>query len=224
MQNRVQDVIDNIETNVKLLDICISQGVKNVLFISSGGAVYGVPQFDTVDETHLTSPISSYGITKLATEQYLNLYAKHYNLKTIALRPSNLYGTGQTTQKPQGVIAHILKALQENKPFTIWGDGKGKKDYLYIDDLIAGISCIIKNNFQTKENTYNISFGQSYSLLEIIQVIQSYTNRQLEIRHEPTKPFDIPTININSDRFCKEFNWKPSINLEVGIQKIFNQK
>ncbi|MCS7004980.1 MAG: NAD-dependent epimerase/dehydratase family protein [Cytophagales bacterium] len=222
MQNKIQDAIENIETNIKLLDICVNYGVKNLLFISSGGAIYGIPQQAVVDETHPTYPISSYGITKLTTEKYLYLYQLHYGLKTVCLRPSTVYGIGQTTHKPQGVVAHIIKAIREQRSFTVWGDGFGKKDYLYVDDLIEAIFCIVDKNFETQHSIYNLAFGKSYSIREIIHLVEFYTGKKLFVNYEAAKPFDIPSIALQSERFKKEFGWQPHVDLSEGIQKILN--
>jgi UDP-glucose 4-epimerase len=222
MQDRRRDIADNIETNVRVLDIAVSRGVRNILFISSGGAVYGHPEAPVVDETHPTNPISSYGVTKLATEKYLRVYSASYGIDTLALRPSNLYGTGQRTHQPQGVVAHLVKALLSGAPFTVWGDGEGRKDYLHIDDFVEAVAMVLQQPFP-KQKELNVCFDESYTVNHLIELAQALSGRTLAVAYAPAKSFDVPGISLSSARLRQCYPWAPAVGLEEGIRRTIRE-
>jgi len=222
MQNRVSDVMENIVTNVKLLDILVAQNIPNLIYISSGGAVYGLPQSPIITENHPTLPLSSYGITKLTTEKYLYLYKHFFGLNTFSLRPSNIYGVGQNIKKPQGVIAHIIDCLIKGKTFSMWGDGEGKKDYLYIDDLIDSICVALNNKERINDPFLNVSYGTSYSLNYLIEIAEKLTRKKLNIEYQNPKDFDIQSMVLDSEKFRNIFDWKPKVSIKEGIERSIN--
>ena len=97
------DVQSNLVGTLRLLQACVAQGVRRIVFSSSGGTVYGIPQTIPIAETHPTEPISSYGITKLAIEKYLALYCRLHGLNYVVVRGANPYGKRQDPQRPQGL-------------------------------------------------------------------------------------------------------------------------
>ena len=135
----VYDVRSNLIDTLQLLEGCVQAGVRKVIFISSGGTVYGLPQTVPITEDHPTSPITSYGIVKLAVEKYLDLFQHLYGLDYTVLRVSNPYGPYQNPSGQQGAIAVFLHRLYTGQPITIWGDGRVVRDYLYVADLVEAL-------------------------------------------------------------------------------------
>ena len=133
--NRAEDIKDSILDTIHLLDLCSGLNVKRVVFTSSGGMIYGNFLKTPFTETATPHPISTYGINKLAAEQYVQMYNRSYGMRNLVLRIANPFGAYQHGLKNQGVIPIFLrKALEGNRP-KIWGDGNVTRDYVFAADV-----------------------------------------------------------------------------------------
>jgi UDP-glucose 4-epimerase len=221
MDNQVFDVESNIVAFINLMNSCKNKGIHNFIYISSGGAVYGVPAANAlVDESFPTNPISSYGITKLACEKYLLINKNNFNGNCIILRPSNIYGMGQKTNKPQGIIGHINEAALNGKSVEIWGTGNSQKDYLCINDFVDGVLKVVKCDKLITKNVFNISSGNLYSLNYLIKAFEKKYQKKIEIENKPEKKFDVTNIAISNKLFCETFNWKNSTSFENFLEQL----
>ena len=137
--NMASDLEDNVVSTIHLLEACRAQGVKRVIFVSSGGTVYGIPREVPTPETAATNPICAYGITKLMVEKYLQLFEHLYGLEYRILRVSNPFGPYQTALRSQGVIAAFLGRGIRNESLEIFGDGSTIRDYIFIDDVVDAL-------------------------------------------------------------------------------------
>ena len=159
------DVMSNVVETIYLLEQCAKGKVKKIVFVSSGGAVYGTPAALPVPEDSPEKPESSYGITKLAIEKYLELFHRLYGLNYVILRPSNPYGERQNPDGDQGVIAVFLGKIAKGQAIDIWGDGSNVKDYVYIGDLIDGIyKAAFRDTVQSclQHRQWHRTFGKRY--------------------------------------------------------------
>ena len=215
----VRDVQDNIVGTINLLDACVENNVKKVIFTSSGGTVYGVPQEVPIKEDHPKNPICSYGITKLTIEKYLSLYHHIYGLDYTVLRLSNPYGPYHQSLT-QGLINVILYKTIKDEPIEIWGDGKVERDYIYIDDTIEALS--IAKDVQTEEKVFNIGSGQSYSICDIINEVEKIAGKSIKQEYKPSRNQDVP-VNVLDISLAKEkLGWMPKVSLEEGITSTYN--
>jgi UDP-glucose 4-epimerase len=135
----IADLSSGVINTLKMLDICRESGVRRVIFASSGGTIYGIPQSTPIREDHPTESISAYGISRLAIEKYLSLYKYLHNLDYIVLRIANPYGRYQVPTKKQGVIAAMLINLVGGAPLEFWGTGATVCDFVHIDDDGRGL-------------------------------------------------------------------------------------
>ena len=212
------DITTNLEPSLRLLDECLHESVRRVVFLSSAGTVYGPAQYSPVDEKHPTDPISAYGITKLAVEKYLHLYHHLYGLDYVVLRPSVPYGPRQDPRKRQGVISVFLYRLAIGKPIEIWGDGSIVRDYFYIDDLVAAIlSAAVSDT--THERVFNIGGGQGYSLNELRQVIEEVTGRRFTVEYQDGRLFVVPALVLDTSRAAHSLHWAPKVDLAEGVAR-----
>jgi len=221
MDDAVFDVESNVISFINLMKKCQDRSIENFIYISSGGAVYGNPTLNSVlDETSSTNPISSYGITKLICEKYLLINSKHFSGNCVILRPSNIYGIGQKTNKPQGLVGHINESIINSKTLEIWGDGNSKKDYLFIGDFVNGILKVISFPSKINEPIYNVSSGNLYSINYLINSFEKKHHRKINVVYKTEKSFDVKDIALSNKRFSETFNWKNSINFEDFLEQL----
>lgn len=222
MQNISEDIISNIPPSVMLMQAAIRHGVRRLIFISSGGTVYGIPQYLPIDEDHPTDPICSYGITKLAIEKYLAMFSTlHPSLTGIILRLSNPYGPFQQTCTGQGVISHFLARVSQNLPLTIWGDGNVTRDFIHIDDVMRAITMILDTHIDSA--VFNLSSGYGLTINQIVDVISSVTGKNVLTERHPGRVIDIPHVVLDPTKIKKTLQWEPKITINEGVLKLWNQ-
>ncbi len=216
-QHISQELMSNVLLSSNLFDACAKNGVKKVVFFSSGGAVYGKESKCPLNENTPTNPITSYGIQKITIEKLLYLYNYMYGLDYRIIRLSNPYGP---YQRPNGVLGAVTtftyKALK-HEPIEVYGDGSVVRDFIYIDDAIRGISNIV--NGEEKHKTYNLGSGKGTSITEILTTISSSLSVKLDVRYTPGRRVDIPVNYLDISRYESSYGNLNPINLDEGIKK-----
>lgn len=211
------DINTSLQASVTLLNACCETGVKRVIFLSSGGAVYGISKNQPINETHPTDPISPYGVTKLAVEKYLQMYFHLYGLEYVILRPSAPYGPRQIPNQRRGVISEFIYHVLKREALTIWGDGNQIiRDFFYIDDLVKAMG-LVKDIPLQKHRIFNLSGYQKYSLNEIIQTIQIVLKLTPIVYYDTPRSFDIPYLHLDISLAAKVLGWQPQTHIEEGI-------
>jgi len=168
--NIVFDIESNLIPTIRLLNIMKLNNVSNIVFLSSGGAIYGeCHEKKAHKEDDDLRPLSSYGIVKLTIEKYLYLFHKLYDINSLILRLSNSYGPYHYSLK-QGIINVALRKAANGENVTVWGDGKSKKDYIYIQDFCMILFTLIDMQFSYE--VFNIASGETLSLNQILLEIQ----------------------------------------------------
>lgn len=221
-QTSNEDPAYDVETNVvgtlRLLDAARNASVKKVIFASSGGTVYGIPQEIPIKENHPTDPTSSYGIGKLIIEKYLYMYSILYGLDYCILRIANAYGERQRPTATQGVIPVFLGRAIRNHEITVWGDGSVMRDYVFIADISHALVKALTYSGELK--VFNIGSGQAHSLNDVIHVIERVTGRPLQVRYTPGRSFDVPISVLDISRAGRYLHWTPTISLFEGIARM----
>jgi UDP-glucose 4-epimerase len=213
--NPVYDVESNVIGTLKLLNLSRQRGVRKIVFLSSGGAIYGPDVMSPISENDSTDPICSYGITKLAIEKYLHLFRHLHDLDYVNLRVANPFGERQNPGTGQGAITTFLWKCLQGEPITIWGDGTVARDYFYISDLVSAILAAIER--ETPSKIYNIGGGVPRSLNELLSIMQTVTGRTPIIQYLPSRKLDVPVNFLNISRAQKELHWNPQVSLEEGM-------
>lgn len=210
------DLSANVLSTLDLLDSARANGAKKVIFVSSGGTVYGLPRTIPIPESHETAPVCGYGIHKLMIEKYLYLYQYNYDLEYCVLRLSNPYGTAQISDRPQGVIGKFVYKILKNEPVEIWGDGSVVRDYIFIEDVIEALCQAI--GYQGDKRVFNIGSGIGHSLCDVIDIIEREAGRSFDIRFMPARTSDVP-LNILDTGLAKvELGWSARTELRAGVQ------
>jgi UDP-glucose 4-epimerase len=211
------DVRTNLVATLQLLNEMVVKKIGKIVFISSGGTVYGNPMTVPIDETHPTEPLVSYGIIKLAIEKYLLMFQKAHGIKANILRVANPYGERQRLENAQGAVRVFLHKAILNEPIEIWGDGSVTRDYLHVKDVAEAILCAVKYN--GPESIFNISSGVGVSLNEMITVLESALGREIIRHYLPGRSFDVPVSVLDNALARQELGWEPSIKFKDGIAK-----
>jgi UDP-glucose 4-epimerase len=211
----VFDIQSNLVDTVRFLQVCVTGRVRKVVFLSSGGTVYGVPQSLPISEEHPTHPICSYGIVKLAIEKYLQLYRHLHALSYTILRPSNPYGVRQNPAGQQGAVSVFLGRIAQGQPVTIWGDGEITRDYLHVADLAR--ACLLAATVETPHAVFNISTGRETSLNQLIAALGAALGQAIPVVRLPGRPFDVPRLALDNRRAQAELGWLPQVTLQKGL-------
>jgi UDP-glucose 4-epimerase len=191
--------------------------MRKVVFASSGGTVYGVPETVPISEDHPTNPISSYGIVKLAVEKYLGLFHHLYGLDYTVLRISNPYGPYQDPKGQQGAISVFLHRIYEGRPISTWGDGAVVRDYLYVSDLMDALVRVTE--VESRERVLNIGSGRGTSLNELVQLMAEVVGEQPAVEYLPARALDVPVSVLDIGRARAELGWSPKTELVEGIAR-----
>lgn len=207
----------NVITSTKLLDACVRQKVKKVVFISSGGAVYGKKGVCPIQEDTVTYPISSYGIQKIAIEKLLYLYRYQQGLDYRIIRLANPYGPYQRPNGRLGVVTtFVYKALTDGM-LEVYGDGSVVRDFIYIDDAIRGIRNIV--NGENEVRVFNLGSGKGISVNQVIDEIRKYVRADLKVEYISGRATDVPINYLDISRYESIYGELNPINLSEGIIK-----
>ena len=205
----------NITPTLRFLDILQNYNNFHMIFVSSGGTLYGNPEIIPVDETHPLNPLSFHGAGKVAIETFLRTFSTSPEKSTTIVRPSNVYGPGQTLRSGFGVIRTMLEHVLRGTVMEIWGDGTSIRDFLYLDDMLSALIQLI--DFHNDNNTYNIGSGIGYSLNQLKEIIESVCSKKLRTVYRPGRKTDVKAIILNSSRLIKKTKWHPTVSLEQGL-------
>lgn len=219
--NANRQIADELTANVvmtaHLLDGCVQAGVKKVIFISSGGTVYGKESACPLVEDTATNPITSYGVQKVTIEKLLYLYHYMHGLDYRVIRLANPYGP---YQRPNGILGAVTtftyKALK-GEQISVFGDGSVVRDFIYIDDAVSAITKIA--NSDTRHRTFNLGSGHGTSIRQVLDAIEQALQCPLRIDWLPARKVDVPVNYLDISRYEKAFGPLNPIDLKEGILK-----
>lgn len=216
-QHISHDIQANVLFSSYLFDACVEHSVKKVVFISSGGTVYGKEATCPLSEETPTNPISSYGIQKITIEKLLYLYNYMYGLDYRIIRLANPYGP---YQRPNGVLGAVTtftyKAIKREE-IQVYGDGSVVRDYIYIDDAINAIIKVV--NGENKHHTFNLGCGYGTSIKELLLTIEKALGIELKIVYRAGRTVDVPVNYLDISRYEKYYGKLNPISLEEGIKR-----
>lgn len=219
-EDPVYDVQTNLVATLQLLNAMRSSGVRKIVFISSGGTVYGTPSYLPIDEVHPTEPQVSYGITKLAIEKYLLLYQRQFGIKANILRVTNPYGERQRVETAQGAVGVFLNRALQGHPLDIWGDGTVTRDYIYVGDVAEAFVRAVE--YDGPKSIFNISYGIGTTLNELIEKIETVTGKSIERHYLAGRSFDVPVSVLDNSLAFRELGWQPKVDLLSGLRRTFS--
>jgi UDP-glucose 4-epimerase len=217
--DKVADLNGSVVNTLRLLEACCAQGKPRVVFVSSGGTVYGVTDTVPTREDSACWPISAYGVSKLTIERYLHLFEYIHQLDYRILRVSNPFGAYQTVVKNQGVIAAFVRRVIAGRPLEVWGDGTVSRDYLYVDDVVEALEAAALH--EGPERVFNIGSGLPRSLNEIIEALQVLTGVPLQVDYRDARRVDVPITALDITRARSALGWSPRTPFLEGLERTF---
>jgi UDP-glucose 4-epimerase len=186
------------------------------IFFSSGGTVYGNAPGRPNQEGDACHPIGSYGRAKLAAEHMIQNAAQRHDLPCAILRISNPYGYPVPSGRMQGIIPHAIRAALGGHPLTLWGDGQARKDFLYYTDFLSALQEIVDRRLT---GIYNLCAGESHTVQEIIQLVESHTGRRITSHTTPAPAWDVKDSRLDNTRLIAATGWQPQVSLGEGIRR-----
>ena len=211
----VFDAKNNILSGLNLLKISIESNVNQILYLGTGGALYGEPEYLPCDESHPIRPISPYGLSKWTLEKYIDLIVPDTILKKV-LRLGNVYGPRQDHKGASGVVAIFLSKMLLGEKVEIYGDGNQIRDFVFISDILDAIELSLKSDVSF---TANIGSAIGVSVNEIFEILSKETLYKNKPVFQTKSSGDIDRIILSNNKAKSDLNWSPKISIEEGLKK-----
>ena len=204
----------NVLGFLNLMEAGRENGLEKVVFSSTGGALYGEPEYAPQDEEHALKPISPYGITKLVAEKYLHFYHVQHGLQYVALRYANVYGPRQDAHGDAGVVAIFTRALLKGNQPQIYGDGEQTRDYVFVEDVVrANVAAM---DLEEPE-ILNVGTGTETSVNRLFRLLRDLTDADAEEQHADARPGEQQRSVIDPSKAERVLGWKSAHALEDGL-------
>lgn len=208
----------NLRTTLALLESLQEHADVRLLYLSSGGTLYGDRSDGLARETDPLLPRSYHGAGKVAAEVFVQTWARQFSGCAVLLRPSNIYGPGQMARRGFGIVPTAFEHARDGNPLTIWGGGGATRDYLFIDDLMDLCMRAINAPFGTGGHVFNVASGEALSVNQLLDRIDVVTGRPLERAFAPTRSVDVTHIVLDNSAARKVLDWHPRYTIDQGLE------
>lgn len=211
------DLRTNVEGSLRLFQAALLAGVRRIVFLSSGGTVYGEPRWSPITEDHPTEPVGVYGASKLCAERYLVALARTHGAESVVLRPANVYGRSMAHDKPQGVVENWMARLRQGADLECWNDPRMVRDYIHVDDLVDALVAALHR--PVKETVLNVGTGHGTDLRQLAGLLERITGHTARLRTMDTV---YPALSINvldNAKLRQVLGTAPQIALEEGLAR-----
>ena len=212
------DIRETVLPTLGLLKAAVRADIRKLVYVSSGGTVYGIPEGLPIPEDAPTNPISAYGVSKLVQEKYLLLFSRHHGLDCQILRVANPYGPGQKPGGSQGVVANLLGQALGGGPFQIWGDGRVARDFVHVDDVARAL--VMASDYAGEQRVFNVGSGEARQIGTIVADIEHMLGLtdHPRVHYEP-RGFDVPVNYLDITRIGSEMGWAPTVPWLSGLSE-----
>ncbi len=211
----------NILGTLNLLELAVRQGVRRVIFASTGGAIYGDHETLPTPETVFPQPVSPYGVAKSAVERYLHAYQAMHGLRAVALRYANVYGPRQNPHGEAGVVAIFSRGILEGRELTINGDGAQTRDYVYVSDVVRGNLLATDMTLGQALAILNIGTGTETSVNELVRLFRDVAGMDAVWRHGPPRPGEQRRSALDSRLAKRLLGWEAAADIRSGLTQTF---
>jgi len=211
-----RDAYINIVGSLRLLETCRKSDVHKIVYVGTGGAVYGEPETLPADESHPVRPDAPYGISKHSVEHYLQYYGKIHGMRWTALRLSNVYGPRQDPLGEAGVNAIFIGQMLSGQVPTIFGDGEQLRDYVYVGDVA---DAVMRATADADGEIVNIGTGVPTSVNRIYELIREIVGFDQSPRYAEPRAGEVSRIYLNVDHARDVLGWSPTVELTEGLRR-----
>ena len=219
VQDPVFDARVNILGTISLLQKCIGANVKQVIFASSGGAIYREPKTVLPSERGAVEPLSAYGIGKFSSDLYLQYFWHIHRLNYVSLRYANVYGPRQDPFGEAGVVAIFAEKLLQGESPVINGTGKQTRDFVYVDDVVEANY----RAFHAKaRGIFNVGTGKETSINQIFRHIAGCIDPMMKPSFGPAKQGEAMRSVLDASRIRRTLAWKPRVSIKEGLRRTVN--
>jgi len=216
VEDPAEDARINVIGSLRLLELSRRQGVRKVVFISTGGAIYGEADQIPTPEDYPAWPVSPYGIAKLSVEHYLFYYADQFALPYVVLRYANVYGPRQDPHGEAGVVAIFVERLLAGEECVLFGDGEQTRDYVYVEDLVRANVAALRDDVR---GTFNIGTGIETSVNGLYRELTSVMGVDRPPRYAPRRAGEQQRSAVLIDKAGREMDWRPQVSLRDGLTR-----
>jgi len=206
----------NVLGFLNLMEAGRKNGLKKVVFSSTGGAIYGEPEYTPQDEDHPLKPLSPYGITKRVSELYLFFYETTHNIDWVSLRYGNVYGPRQSPHGEAGVIAIFSERMLRNKQAFINGDGKQTRDYVYVKDVVQAN---MKALDHPENDVFNVGTGTETDVVTLFEEIQELSGTSIAKEHVDAKPGEQQRSVLDTTKIENVLGWQQNYSMREGLRE-----
>ena len=216
------DASINVDGFLNVAELARAHGTKRMIFVSSGGVVYGEPEKIPTPETAPKLPASPYGVTKLVAEHYMHYYSRIWGMEYVALRYSNVYGPRQDPHGEAGVVAIFCNRVMDGTPLTIFGDGEQTRDYVFVGDvvranLLAADVAVDPNPAGLDARAFNVGTGKETTVNELARTLMKATGREVPIQYAEARPGELLRSCLDTSALQSR-GWQPATSLERGLE------
>lgn len=215
----LEELDANLHLTLALLTAMQETPKLPLLFLSSAGAIYGARENIASTESDLPEPRSYHGAAKVAAEQFTAAYCRQFAGVATIIRPTNVYGPGQTERAGFGIVPHAFGAMRRAETLTVWGDGSAARDYLYIDDLVSLCLCALSSSSTPGARIYNASSGTTVSLNELFVQLESAAELRLMRRYDRVRSIDAMHVAVDNHKASSQLGWSPQVDLQEGLKR-----
>ena len=219
------DASINVDGFLNVMELAREHGTRRVVFVSSGGVVYGEPEVIPTPETAPKLPASPYGVTKLVAEHYMYYYARVWGMEHVALRYANVYGPRQDPHGEAGVVAIFCNKLIDGAPMRVFGDGAATRDYVYVGDVVEANLAVMDMSIAPDpagldERAFNVGTGMETSVNELAHALMRATGRKAPIEHAAPRAGELQRSCLDTAAL-RRLGWQPTMELERGLELTF---
>jgi UDP-glucose 4-epimerase len=218
------DASVNIDGLLNLLEAAKEARVRRVLYVSSGGVVYGEPEQRPTPETFPKQPESPYGVSKLSGEYYLFYYHRIHGLDYVALRYSNVYGPRQDPHGEAGVVAIFSTRLIDGSPLTVFGDGEQTRDYVHVHDVVAANLLLAAADLpparQLDDRAFNVGTGVGTSVNQLAAELIEASGKDVPVQRAEARPGELRHSSLDTGKL-RSLGWSPGRNLSDGLRETY---
>lgn len=208
----------NLRLTLTLLEAMQACPQTNLLYLSSGGCLYRMGAEGSASETTTVDPRSYHGAGKIAAEHFIRAWSSQFGGAATLLRPSNLYGPGQTERRGFGIVPTGFGKIVRGEELNVWGDGSAVRDYLYIDDFIALCVAVLAAPMPEGVRTFNASSGIGVSLDELFDAMEAVSGKPLQRGYDVSRAVDAARIVMDASRVRQAYGWSATTTVLEGLQ------